>query len=351
MKTVRGLQMKMFLSSLAIISMSLTFSLSANTNLIQDNQAGSVEEAYAKSMKSYKSAETDEAKLAVIQDFLKEYPDSKYTRSMLNIALKLMAETGHSTGDSIAYFVEVRNKVVDPKTGTQLDLRLIRLFAGEGKTVEFRNLATRLANNDLLKFYDCVRIIQFCYETNQFDLIQTFADKAKPFANAESVKADDPDQNHPEEYYEMRGNDRQALLLMCYGMIKANQNQLEDGLADFTKAENLALKNIFGLPVDQYPLNYLWGMALMKKGNHREAFDKLALDALIMGNPDAYDALRQSYVAFNGSEEGFEQYALSVQRDIVPRIEDFTLPGYDGKEHSFAELRSKVTLINFWHPT
>jgi hypothetical protein len=343
--------MKKFLLSAAVISVFATIALSTDSNPIQEKQAVSVDEAYAQSMKSYKAAETAEEKLAIAQKFLKEFPDSTYTPNVLNTALRHMAETGQNSDDSIAFFVEVRSKISDPEVGTQLDLRLIRLLVDNGKTTEFRTLALQLAENDLLKFYDCVRVIQYCYETNQFDLIQTLADKAQPFANAESVRADSRSKDQPDEIYEMWGNDRQALLLMVYAMIKTKQGLFEEGLADFAKAEGLALKNIFGLPTDQYPLHQQWGLALMEKGDHREAFDKLALVALVMGNAEAYTALRQAYVGFNGSEEGFEAYALSVQQNLVPKIEDFTLPGYDGKDHSLAELRSKVTLVNFWHPT
>jgi hypothetical protein len=178
--------------------------------------------------------------------------------------------------------------------------------------------------------------------------VEASTESARRFATPEAYRADYPGNVISDELAEARSRNRLGMIQTCLGWAKANTGRVDEAHSDFESADGLLMKNIVGLP--GYPLNVYWGKSLMMQGKHREAFDRLAVDGLIAWDEEARKALKECYVAFNGDEAGFDEYASSIKSKKAETLEDFTLPGFSEGEYSLADLKGEVTLVAFWHP-
>jgi hypothetical protein len=205
-----------------------------------------------------------------------------------------------------------------------------------------------LVVSDLLSFGKHIDLMEAAIRVEVWDVVKTSAEKARRFASPEAYRADYPGNVISDELAEKRGRNRLGMIHTYRGWAKANTGQVDEAFLDYESADGLLMKNVVGIP--DYPLNVYWGKTLMMQGKHREAFERFAVDGLIGGNDEAYEALEESYIAFKGDAEGFDDHASSVKRKKAVTIEDFTLPGFSEGEHRLADLKGKVTLISFWNP-
>jgi len=192
-----------------------------------------LEAVFQQAMQDHAEAETPEAKLAVIKSFLEMYPDSKYTGDAIEGAIYYLAEPLGDLEGAIAYAVEIRGKVTDPKVALEIDKKLLDLYADQGKADEFRALADKISSEADLSFTDHLAILNSSVKFKAWDLVQAFCAAARPQANAETFKSDYPDiENYSEEQFEAAGRNREALILGYEGWAKANTGKVDEALAD-----------------------------------------------------------------------------------------------------------------------
>jgi hypothetical protein len=314
-----------------------------------DDTSGNFEEAYKLARQDFEDAETADAKLEILKGFLDEYPESEHTVDVADMIFYRQGVEQDDMEGAIAYTQEIRTKISDDQIATGLDVMLARMYSRAGRVDDFTPLGERLAVSDRLSFNQHIDLIRAAVEGGGWDIVKTSCEKARRLANADTYRADYPSNVISDDEAEAKGNNRLGMILTYQGWAKANTDQADDALADFAMADGLVTKNILG--ISDHPLNVYWGKTLMLQDKHREAFERLAVDGLTAGDEDAYDALINSYVAFNGNAEGFDDYASSYQRKVTKTLDNFTLPGFSGGEFSLADLKGDVTLITFWHPT
>jgi hypothetical protein len=313
-----------------------------------DDISRKAEKAYKQAYQVYKDAETTDTKLEMLRAFLNEYPESKYTVEMADRIFYLQGIEQNDMKGTITFTREIRKKISDPQISTDLDVKLGQMYSKAGRVDDFTEVGTRLAESDLLSFGQHIDLSEAALQVKDWDVVKASSEKAQRFTTPEAYRADYPGNVISDELAKTRSQNRLGMIYTCRGWAKANTGQVDEALLDFESADGLLMKNIVGLP--DYPLNIYWGKTLMMRGENRQAFERLAVDGLIGGNDDARQALKESYIAFNGGETGFDDYALSFKRKKAKTLEDFTLPGFSEGEYSLADLKGDITLISFWNP-
>ncbi len=316
------------------------------TSAVTDEQ---IEQANEEMNKAYWAAESDEGRLAAYKNFLAKYPESKYTAGALADALLLINEKGGDYEGAAAYAMEIRGKLSDAAVIRDVDIELLEFYSDAKRPNEFRELATRIARQGGLKYTDYLSMLEGAVCVEAWDLVLDFCSSAEPMANVEAFKSEHPQLDYTEEQFQTSGRNRRGLLLTYGGWAKANLGQVDEAIADFVSADGLLKKNYFGFADNE--LFLYWGETLLKMGDATGAMAKLAPAAFFGNQQDAFAPLKQAYLATGGTESGFEDFIWAQRLKLAKTVDDFTLSDYDGQPRRFADLRGKVTLLNFWNPT
>ena len=308
-----------------------------------------VEEAFSAAFQRYTAAKTIEDKLRILKGFLTEHPESPHTvQAVVRVVHHQAAEQDDLPG-AIAYVETIRKAVSDARVALGLDLKLADMYCRGKRSADFEALALRLAASERLSFGQHLELIECAVELRSWDVVETSRSTALRLATPDAYRADHPDIVSSDAEVAAAARNRRGILLTYRGRRKAQFGQNDEALHDFERADGLLRKNALGLA--DHPLNLHWGKALMAQGRWKEAFDRLAPDALIMGDEEALAALETCYRRLGGEEGGFDSYAGVRHRELAKKLDDFTLPGFSGGEHRLQDLKGTLTLISFWHPT
>ncbi|MEJ2721361.1 MAG: hypothetical protein P8181_09505 [bacterium] len=314
----------------------------------EGDQTTKVDDAYAKAMEKRRSVEPIAERLAITTAFLDEFPESKYTAGAVGAVVYYFGKLGNMPG-AVAYTEALREKITDPSIARDVDKQMIVMYGEAGMMEKMLATADKLETEDALDFADYWNIIGTGVKAENWDLVRDYCDRAKPVANGDAFRADYPDEEFTEEEVKKAGDNRMGMILVNEGWARANQGEVEGALADFANADKLVRHSYLGIP--EYDLNVYWGKTLMMKRDYGSAAERLAPDALVMGNADALAGLRKSYAETNGGEDGFDSYAADLHKSIATPMTAFELADYDGKRHRYSDLKAKVTLLAFWFPT
>ena len=308
-----------------------------------------IDELFQESNKAYFAVESDNEKLPISKKFLAACPESKYTGIVLQAVVSIIGNKRGDYDGAIDYALEIRGKVSDPEIVLAVDKQLLELYGNAKRIVDLRDLSMRLEEQGSLIYTDHLVVIEYAIDGEAWDLVLNHCAFAEPFANAETFKADYPNDDYSDEEIEIAGRNRVGLLYTYDGWAKINTGEVEGGLSGFATAEGLLRKSYFGFPDNE--LYHYWGKALLDDGDARGAIEKLAPAALFCAQKDALDPLKQAYLATGGTESGFDDFLWAQRLKLAKTVDDFTLSDYDGQPKRFADLRGKVTLLNFWNPT
>jgi hypothetical protein len=130
---------------------------------------------------------------------------------------------------------------------------------------------------------------------------------------------------------------------------KFNQGDIDAALAGFEGAREIVRVSCLNIPA--YNLDLYHARTLLMKGDYQGAIDCSAAKALVMRDEDAAAVMKDAYIELHGNEKDFTEYSAKLHRDVAVKVDDFELPDYDGKRHSFSGLKGAVTFIAFWSPT
>ncbi len=314
----------------------------------EGDQATAVDDAYKQAMEKRRAVEPVQERLAITKAFLDEFPESQYTARAISAVVYYYGTLDDMQG-AVAYTEALRSKISDPNVATDLDKQMIVMYGEAGMTEKMLATADKLAAEDALGFGDHWNIIEAGVEAGNWDLVSDYCERAKAMATADAYRADYPDEDFTDEEIQKAGDNRMGMVLVKEGWARANQGRIDDALAGFARADKLVRRSYLGIP--EYDLNLYWGETLIMKGDYREAADRLAADALVMGNTDALEGLEKAYEAINGGKDGFKAYAANLHKSIAKPMTDFELSDYDGKRLRYADIKGSVTLLAFWFPT
>jgi hypothetical protein len=314
-----------------------------------DTQSTVVEDAYKQMREQRGELGSVEEKLALTKKFLKEHPEGDHIAGSLYAVFYYQ---GHELGDmagAIGYAETIREGIADPGVAEDVDKQLIEFYAETGMTEKMVTLADRLGAAGALGFDDHWNVIEGAVKASDWALVRGYCAKAQGLANADAVRAEDPDNDFTNEEIAETVDHRIGMLLIKDGWARANQGQTGEALADFAKADPLVPRYYFDIP--EYDLNIYWGNTLLMTGDFKAAIDRFATSGLVMRNEAALAGLKKAYVGLHGKEDGYDAYADKLHHSIATTFEDFEMPDYDGNRHRFSDLRGEVTLLSLWFPT
>ena len=182
-----------------------------------------------------------------------------------------------------------------------------------------------------------------------WSLAEHHADAALAFATEEAFRADYPDRDFSDDQVALRARLRKVEALAYKGWALCNQGRDEECFAIFEEAHPLNQTSYAGS--SDTPLDRFWGQALVDRGAYDQAMELLLPDALLGDRDNALQPLEEAYVALHGDDQGFEDYLWSERQRIARTVDDFTLPDYDGTQHSLSDGNGNVMLLAFWFPT
>jgi hypothetical protein len=313
-----------------------------------EDQTSKVDEAYQQAMEKRRAVEPIEERLAITKAFLDEYPESKYTPRAIGAVVYYYGALEDMPG-AVTYIEALRGKITDADIAKDVDKEMVVMYGEAGMTEKMIALADQLAADGALDFGDYWNIIEIGVKAEDWKLVQDYCARTEPLANADAFRTNYPDEDFTDEEVQKAGNNRKGMLLVKSGWARANLGEVDEALANFAEADKLVRRSFLDIP--EYDLNLYWANTLMMKGEFRDAANRFATDALVMGNEDAQAGLKKAYAKTIGSDEGFKAYAANLHKSIAKPMKDFSLADYSGKRHEYAAIKGDVTLVAFWFPT
>jgi len=310
----------------------------------------SAEEAYTASRKTYDEAKSPEEKVAVWREFLASYPESEHTMSALRPTVYYLVERLDAPEEADALVVDLLESVKGPELRRQVLLQRLQPLAALGNAAELAATVERVAGIELLSFSENSDVVEAALDADAWQLAVDRTEIGLGQANAETYRADYPDREFSDDEVRDAVERRLAGMLAAKGWALANLDRPDEGLAALAEAATHDTLQFTGESSNR--IGSYRGQILHRLGRDAEAIDALAADALYGDDEEAVDAMRAAYEALHGSDDGFEDFVWSTRLAIAARVVDFTLPDYQGREHTFSSLRGgDVTLLAFWFPT
>ena len=315
----------------------------------QTEQQMSAGAAYEQAQETLETLDDPQEEVQIFEEFVRAYPDSEEAIDALGAVIYLRSKKLDDLGGAVSFAEAARSMASDPKTRFEYGIKLNDISVQAGHPVDLRMIADELAAERPLNFVEHLSVVEEGEKAGAWELVFDHATSMGQFANAETFRSDYPDDDFSDERVEFSVKRRRGWASAYEGAALIHLDRLDEASAVFEEAADLsALSNYVGVP--EIPLNRYWGRAELLQGRPERAAELLAPDALMGRNESALDDLRAAYVAFCGSEEGFEDYILSVRQSIATVIDDVTLDNYSGNPVSLASMSGKVFVMAFWNP-
>jgi tetratricopeptide (TPR) repeat protein len=330
------------IESISFIPIVILFSLTCCSD------SKSPDDTYELTMKARHSFDTAQERLGVVQSFLAEFPESRHSPHALFLAFTYMHEMGN-TREGIDYVEGIRALIKDPEIGYRVDKRLLQQYGQAEMLAKMLEVAQLIDQKEGLSFPEYDAIIRAAIKKQNWAVAEKYTCQAKSLVSPEAYRMEQSGQELSEVEVESVVRNREGILANYEGWIKANLGRFDEALTDFANAEERVRH--FYIEIPFYGLNLNWAKTLMMVGDYESALERLAPDALIMGDKSALLELKDVYEKAFGTEEGFDNWTRQKHLEIAKTIDNFSLPDYEGKMHDFESLSGKVTCIAFWFPT
>jgi len=315
----------------------------------QEEQRMSPGAAYENVQVTLDTLDHPQEEVQVFEEFVRAYPDSEEAIDALGAVIYLRSKKLDDLDGAVSFAATARSLASDPKTRFEFGIRLHDVSAQAGNPVDLRVIADELAAERPLNFVEHLSVVEKGEKAGAWELVFDHAKSMGQFANAETFRSDYPDDDFSDERVESSVQRRRGWAAAYKGAALIHLDRLDEASAVFDEAADLSeLSNYVGVP--ETPLNRYWGKKELLQGRPERAAELLAPDALMGHDESALDDLKAAYVASNGSEEGFEDYILSVRQSIATVIDDVTLNNYSGDPVNLASMSGKVFVMAFWNP-
>jgi tetratricopeptide (TPR) repeat protein len=326
----------------------LTLVVLGTISCARQEQLGPDEEAYKKLREASAELEAAEDKLKLAEEFLETYPDSEHAASVLGAAIYYRSEPMDDPAGAKALAEKMLPSITDPEDRFDIGLSLHRLALELDQPSPLRQVVEELAQAKKLSYVNHLNVLEAAIKTPDWELVLEHAEAAIAFADAETFRADYPDDEFDDEVVERAVTRRRGNSLAYKAGALLNMDRLDEALPLFAEAEEFTTFSYIGIP--ETPLYRFWGEAELVQSNPERAAELLAPEAVMGGNEEALDGLRRAYNELNGSEEGFDDYLWETRQKLARAVDDFSLPTYDGEIISLSGLKGKVVMLNFWNP-
>jgi len=315
----------------------------------QEDQRMSAGAAYEKAQETLDTLDNPQEEVQIFEEFVRAYPDSEEAIDALGAVIYLRSNKLGDLEGAVSFAEIARSMASDPKTRFEYGIKLHDISVQAGHSVDLRNIADELAAERPLNFVEHLAVVEEAEKGDEWDVMLEHSASMRQFANAETFRADYPDDDFSDERVESSVNRRRGWASAYEGGALIHLDRLDEATTVFEEVAELStLSNYVGVP--EFPLNKYWGKAELAQGRPERAAELLAADALMGRDEAALEDLRAAYVATNGSNEGFESYLATVRQSIATVIDDVTLDDYSGNSVSLASMSGKVYVMAFWNP-
>jgi tetratricopeptide (TPR) repeat protein len=290
---------------------------------------------------------SDSQAVVLLENFLEDYPDTKYTSSVLDAVVYYERD---EMGDGDMAIAIVKKHIPQIKDQENLKSSLVVLagaYNAPRYKTELREQVKELEGYGPLSYQQYDALINAAFGAEDWDLALDLCTPAGDTATPEAVKADYPEA--PEETIKERSEARAVDVDVYKGWGLANTGKVDQAISLFESSAGRVNFNYFGVPDNQ--LYLYWGQTLLKKGDKEKALEKLLPLALWDGDDDALKTVREIYEDNGGSAAAFDDYLLGERRRHARQMRTFSAVDYDDTMRESKDLMGKVTLVTFWFPT
>jgi hypothetical protein len=307
------------------------------------------EVAYKAMRAEYSATEDEGTKAELAEQYLAEFPDTSHSGSM---AAVVAYYRGERLGDQQKVFEVLStalDQIDDPDARFEVSMAMVPASYEIGRPLDVAAVAEALAAERALGFDEHYEVMSAAEQHELWSLAEHHADAALAFATEEAFRADYPDREFSDDQVALRARLRKVEALAYKGWALCNQGRDEECFAIFEEADPLNQTSYAGS--SDTPLDRFWGQALVDREAYEQAMELLVPDAVFGDRTNALPPLKAAYVAVHGDDRGFEDYLWSERQRIARTVEDFTLPDYNGTQHSLSDGDGNVMLLAFWFPT
>ncbi len=306
-----------------------------------------VEDAIKTLSAALSESQSDSNSVALLQDFLSKYPDTKYTAAVLSAMAYYKGESMGDRNGVIPLIKKYIGTLTDPDHIRASKVVLAELYNTPEDRGRLEPLARELVESGGLSFRQYSTLITTAISAEDWKLALDIVEPALSTASPESVQADYPEA--PEKTVQERSRGRMADLDAYKGWALANTGDTASALGLFKSAEEQSSSDYFDVPDGM--LDYYWGRTLQMEGDLDGAIAKLLPMALWGSSESAVGAVKAIYEQKGGDPEAFDDYLFKERLEKAKKMDSFSATDYDGKVRQSKDLMGKVTLVAFWFPT
>ncbi len=309
-----------------------------------------IEQAWTDFRAEYGELDTTEKKVPLIGAFMHEYPDTSYAGTLAGAVAYYQGNEMEDPEGAYALLGETLAKNTDPDARYQIGMAMFPLAMDLGETMDLGAVADELAASRALDFGEMIEVADTAVAHDQWEIGVNWAEAALTKATPEAYAADYPDDDYTPEELASRADRRKGMALADLGWALFNLERTDEAMAAFEQAA--PIKTVSYVGAADTPLDLYRGKAMLATGDHAKAMELLAPGAIMGSDHDAAEALRETFIAAKGSDNGFDEWMWSERMALAKQVDTFTLADYEGIDHEFSALSDgKVTLLAFWFPT
>lgn len=316
---------------------------------VQDQPKPSAEVAFDEMWDLLDEIDPPEERVPFLEAFMAEYPDTSESVNALGDVIYYRTQKMDDLPGAVAVTRSTLDRTVDPDLRFDVGLRLHRLSHQDGEATDLGAVAEELANHHALGFGEHLDVVETAEETGDWEVMLEHASAMEAFANETAFRAAYPDDDFSDERVEFSVNRRQAWVLAYQGGALTNLGRLDEASEVFLKAEEIpAVTDFLGIP--ETPIDTYRGQGALLLGHPEQAAELFAHSAVMGGEPEAMKGLQEAYEAINGSNDGFDDYVLTVREGIARPLAKFSLTDYDNSPVRLGATTGDVMVISFWNP-
>jgi hypothetical protein len=316
----------------------------------QDEAPAPSEVAFDALKSAWGDAETAEAKVALAEEYLAQYPDTEHSGSM---AGAIVYYRGHEMEDpegALDVVSVALNQIQDPEQRFEVSMEALNLADSVDVPLDIAEVATALGAFRPLTYSEHEQVAETAIDLEEWMVADEHSLAALELATPEQYRKDYPDREFTDEEIATRVQYRRASSLSMDGWAVFNLGDPEIAMTRFAEAEAVGSVSYLGVP--NTPLYLYWGRAALNEGDADRAVELLGMETLFGENgSEAETYLREAFVAKNGSDDGFDEFLWSTRNRLAKNADNFELLDYEGNPRSLSETNGKVTLLAFWFPT
>lgn len=341
---------------LAFTLLAAFFAIQCGSGEAEVNESADAEPSYnaaadfEETMDLYNKATSDEEKHQLWFDFLERNPGGNYTEGTIAYLVDSYYMDKNDDPEGALDFIRASLTDIDDEAlRAECKLLMFGVY-GQSKDAEgLQELAAEYEAAGDLSLDTHKAIINAASSAGAWQVVRDHGTMMMEKSTLERIKAEYADNNYSDEEAGKRVRAIKMTALENVGRSSTELGELDHALATFTQGEEYASYSYSG--VQYHSLNLYWAEALLQAEDYKACMEKIAADAIIGGDDDAFEIFKQAYLADGGQQSALDDYVESVRHDIARTMPQFSAYDYDGNKVDYDSLKGKVTLLAFWFPT